>query len=114
MSDCIFCKIVAGEIPCHKVYESDTVLAFRDIDPQAPVHVLVVPKRHFATLNDLSSSEPGVMDGLYWASVQIARELGVADSGYRTLVNCNEEGGQDVFHLHLHLLGGRRMSWPPG
>lgn len=114
MSDCIFCKIIDGKIPCDKVYESDTVLAFRDINPQAPVHVLLVPKPHVATLNDLTSSDQGVMDGLYRAAVQVARELEVAESGYRTLVNCNDEGGQDVFHLHMHLLGGRRMGWPPG
>jgi len=114
MSDCIFCKIVAGEIPADKVYESDTVIAFRDIEPQAPKHLLVIPKRHVATLNDLDEGTVGLVGELYLAAKQVAADEGVAESGYRTLINCNEDGGQDVFHVHLHLMAGRRMGWPPG
>jgi histidine triad (HIT) family protein len=114
MSDCIFCKIVAGEIPADKVYESDTVIAFRDIEPQAPKHLLVIPKQHVATLNDLDEGTVGLVGELYLAAKQVAADEGVAESGYRTLINCNEDGGQDVFHVHLHLMAGRRMGWPPG
>jgi histidine triad (HIT) family protein len=114
MSECIFCKIAAGEIPADRVYESDAVIAFRDIEPQAPKHVLVIPKRHVATLNDLDEDTIGLVGELYLAAKQIAADEGVAESGYRTLINCNEDGGQDVFHVHLHLMAGRRMGWPPG
>ena len=114
MSDCIFCKIVAGEIPADKIYEDDRVLAFRDIDPQAPTHVLIIPKRHIPTLNDLPEADADLVGQLYLAATRVARDLGIAEGGYRTLINCNKEGGQDVFHIHLHLMGGRRMTWPPG
>ena len=114
MSDCIFCKIAAGEIPADKVHEDDQLLAFKDIDPQAPTHILIIPKRHIPTLNDLTEADAPLVGQLYLAATQLARDLGIADSGYRTLINCNKEGGQDVFHIHLHLLGGRRMKWPPG
>ncbi len=114
MADCIFCRIVAGEIPADKVYETGTVVAFRDVNPQAPKHLLVVPKRHIATLNDLDEQTIALVGDMYLAAKQIAADEGFAESGYRTLVNCNEDGGQDVFHVHLHLMAGRRMGWPPG
>ncbi len=114
MTDCIFCKIAAGEIPADKVYEDDQILAFNDINPQAPVHVLIIPKRHVATLNDLTPEDGELIGGLYLAAKKVASDLGVADGGYRTLINCGRDGGQDVFHIHLHLLAGRRMQWPPG
>ncbi len=114
MTECIFCKIAGGEIPAELVHQDDEVLAFRDINPQAPVHVLIVPKRHIATLNDVTPKDAGLIGKLYLVARQLANEMGVADKGYRTLINCNMDGGQDVFHIHLHLLAGRRMGWPPG
>ncbi len=114
MSDCIFCKIVAGDIPANKVYEDDDILGFRDLNPQAPTHVLFIPKRHIATLNDLQLQDAELIGRLFLAARQVAAEEGIAESGYRTLFNCNREGGQEVYHLHLHLLGGRQMTWPPG
>ena len=114
MDDCIFCKIVAGEIPADLVYEDDAVIAFRDLNPQAPTHVLVIPRRHIATLNDLGPDDADIMGRLFLAAREIAAREGFAEAGYRTVVNCNEAGGQSVFHIHLHLLGGRMMHWPPG
>lgn len=114
MVDCIFCKIAAGEIPARIVYDDEHVLAFRDIHPQAPVHVIVIPKRHIRTLNDLGPEDAGLIGQLFLAARQVASDLGVADSGYRTLINCNRDGGQYVFHVHMHLLAGRMMGWPPG
>ena len=114
MQDCLFCRIVSGEIPAQKVLETENVLAFRDIEPQAPTHVLIVPKQHISGPNDLPSTPSGIMDELYGAAASVARREGIADSGYRTVINCNDEGGQLVMHLHLHVLGGRRMAWPPG
>ncbi len=114
MSDCIFCRIVAGEIPADKVYETGTVVAFRDLNPQAPTHLLVVPKQHVATLNELNEETAALVGDVYLAAKQIAVDEGFAEAGYRTLINCNEDGGQDVFHVHLHLMAGRRMGWPPG
>ncbi len=112
--DCLFCKISAGEIPADLVYESDHVVAFRDINPQAPTHVLIIPRKHVATINDLNSDEDGDIGKLFQAAATIAREQGIADDGYRVAMNCNAAAGQTVFHLHLHLLGGRQMNWPPG
>ena len=114
MSDCLFCKFINGEIQPNTVYEDDEVLAFRDINPQAPTHILVVPKRHIATLNDLQSEDGALIGKLYLTAQRIAREEGIDEAGYRTVVNCNEQAGQSVFHIHLHLLGGRAMRWPPG
>lgn len=114
MSDCLFCKFINGEIQPNTVYEDDEVLAFRDIDPQAPTHILVVPKRHIATLNDLQSEDGALIGKLYLTAQRIARQEGIDEAGYRTVVNCNEQAGQSVFHIHLHLLGGRDMRWPPG
>jgi histidine triad (HIT) family protein len=114
MSDCLFCKIINREIPGSIVYEDDRVLAFNDINPQAPTHVLLVPKRHIASLNDLTPDDDRVVGELLRRAGVIARERGIADGGYRTVFNTNRDAGQTVFHVHLHLLGGRPMSWPPG
>lgn len=113
-ADCLFCRIVSGDLDAEVVFESDRVTAFRDVNPQAPVHVLVVPKEHVATLNDLRPEHRELLSDLMLAATRIARDQGVHESGYRLVVNCQEGAGQSVFHLHLHLLGGRRMNWPPG
>ena len=112
--DCLFCKISAGEIPADIVYENENVVAFRDINPQAPTHVLIIPREHIATINELSADDSGVVSKLFLAAAAIARNEGIADDGYRVTMNCNAAAGQTVFHLHLHLLGGRQMTWPPG
>lgn len=112
--NCIFCKMVAGEIQPDIVYEDDAVLAFRDLNPQAPTHVLVVPRKHVATLNDLSDDDAGLLERVFAAAREVARAEGIAERGYRTVFNCNAEAGQSVYHLHLHVLGGRAMKWPPG
>lgn len=114
MSDCIFCRIAAGEIPADVVYEDDLVVGFRDLSPQAPTHVLLIPRKHIATLNDLTPEDDASIARLYTAAVQVAGREGLAERGYRTLINCNADGGQTVFHVHLHLMGGRQMGWPPG
>jgi len=110
--DCVFCRIGRGEISVPFVFENDSVVAFRDINPQAPVHVLVVPRVHVASLND--ARDAAALGQLSLAAAQIARAEGIADSGYRTVINTNADAGQTVFHVHLHLLGGRSMAWPPG
>jgi histidine triad (HIT) family protein len=112
MDDCLFCKMVSGVIKPDVVFENDRVLAFRDIHPQAPVHVLIIPKNHVATANDLTDG--GLAGELLTIVPIIAKQLGIADEGYRIAINCNQHGGQAVYHLHLHLLGGRQMGWPPG
>ncbi len=114
MTDCLFCKMVSGEIAPDTVYEDDDVLAFRDINPQAPVHVLVVPKQHVPTLNDLEPGSAELIGKMTMAAAKVAQQEGIAEQGYRTVINCNAHGGQTVFHIHLHLLGGRVMAWPPG
>ncbi len=114
MSDCLFCKIIAGEIPSTKVYEDDEVLAFEDVNPQAPVHVLVVPKKHIPTLNDMSPDDNVLLGQMFQAAARIARERETHETGYRTVFNVNAGAGQTVFHIHLHVLGGRPMTWPPG
>lgn len=114
MSDCLFCKMVAGEIQPDVVFEDDEVLAFRDVNPQAPVHVLVIPRSHIATTNDLDADNAHLLGKLYLAAKKIAADEGIAESGYRTVINCNAGAGQSVYHIHLHLLGGRPMGWPPG
>ena len=114
MDDCLFCKMASGEIKPDVLYEDDDVLAFRDINPQAPVHILIIPKRHVSTLNDLEERDAGMIGKLFLAAKNVAAQEGIDEAGYRTLINCNEQGGQVVFHIHLHLLGGRRMGWPPG
>jgi histidine triad (HIT) family protein len=114
MGDTIFGKIVRREIPADIVYETDDLLAFRDLNPQAPVHVLFIPKRAIATLNDALASDAELLGKLLLAAADYAKREGFDEEGYRTVVNCNEYGGQTVFHLHVHLLAGRRLTWPPG
>ena len=114
MTECLFCKIIAHEIPASIVYEDDRILAFNDINPQAPTHVLVVPKRHIATLNELSAEDDQTVGELVRRAAAIAKERGISAGGFRTLFNTNREAGQTVFHIHLHVLGGRAMHWPPG
>jgi len=111
---CLFCRIIAGEIPATKVYEDDTLVAFNDINPQAPMHVLIVPRVHVATLNDLGANHDAVVGAMVRRAAAIAAERGYAERGYRTVFNCNADAGQAVFHIHLHVLGGRTMGWPPG
>ncbi|MGD9905649.1 MAG: histidine triad nucleotide-binding protein [Vicinamibacterales bacterium] len=111
---CLFCRIAAGEIPSRKVYEDDAIVAFEDINPQAPMHVLVVPRMHVATVNDLTSAHDGLVGTMLRRAAVIAAERGYAERGYRTVFNCNADAGQTVFHLHLHVLGGRPLAWPPG
>ncbi len=112
MSDCLFCKIAAGEIPAEIVKKTDKFVAFRDISPQAPTHVLVIPTYHVASLND--AKDPDLLGRMLAFARDLARELGIAERGYRVVLNTNPDGGQTVFHLHVHLLGGRVMKWPPG
>ncbi len=114
MAECLFCRMVSGEIVPDVVYEDEDLLAFRDVNPQAPIHVLVIPKRHVATLNDVEVADAELIGRMHLAARHIAREEGIAERGYRTVINCNAEAGQSVFHVHLHLLGGRPMGWPPG
>ena len=114
MSDCLFCKMVSGAIQPDVVYEDDDVLAFRDLNPQAPLHVLVIPKVHIATTNDLDAGNAAVIGKLYLAARQIAMDEGVAEPGYRMVMNCNPGAGQSVYHIHLHVLAGRPLGWPPG
>lgn len=112
--DTIFAKIIRREIPADIVYEDDDVLGFRDVNPQAPVHVLFIPKRPLRTLDDATAGDAELLGRLQLAAAAYAREQGLAGKGYRTVINCNEDGGQTVYHLHVHLLGGRPMHWPPG
>ena len=114
MTDCIFCKIASGEIKTEFVYQDDRVLAFRDLNPQAPTHVLVIPREHIATTNDLDEANAELIGRMTLAAKEVARQEGIAERGYRTVLNCNAEAGQSVFHIHLHVLGGRPMGWPPG
>ncbi|MEK6762079.1 MAG: histidine triad nucleotide-binding protein [Nitrospirota bacterium] len=114
MSDCLFCKIVARTIPATLVYEDDLVVAFDDINPQAPTHTLVIPRKHVTSIAELEDSDVGLLGRLMLAGNMIGKLKGVADSGYRFVINTGEDGGQSVFHLHLHVLGGRHMTWPPG
>lgn len=111
--DCLFCKIVAGEIPARKFYEDDQVLAFDDIGPQAPVHFLVIPKKHISTLNDLSEADKPLAGHILFTAQRLAMERGCAE-GFRLVMNCNDLGGQTVQHIHMHVLGQRQMAWPPG
>jgi histidine triad (HIT) family protein len=111
---CLFCRIIAGEISSKLAYQDDELIAFHDINPQAPVHVLIVPRKHIATLNDVTPEDEPLIGRMHARAAALARQLGVADRGYRAVFNCNSEAGQTVFHIHLHLLGGRPMAWPPG
>ncbi len=114
MTDCIFCKIAGGEVPAKLVHEDDEIVAFHDVNPQAPTHVLVIPRRHIPTLLDAAEGDAGLLGRLQIAAVAIARQLGLDRDGFRLVTNCLEGAGQSVFHIHLHLLGGRRLGWPPG
>jgi len=114
MSDCLFCKILEGKIPAKIIYENTQVLAFRDINPQAPTHVLIIPRKHIASTNDIVPEDASLVGELYLAAKEIARQEGIDGPGYRTVMNCNLAAGQTVYHLHLHLLGGRQLRWPPG
>lgn len=114
MIDCLFCRILDGQIPATLVYEDDRLVVFKDINPQAPLHVLVVPRRHIPTLNDLQASDDGLVGEMVRRAAAIAAERGYDARGYRTVFNCNAEAGQTVWHIHLHLLAGRRLAWPPG
>jgi histidine triad (HIT) family protein len=113
-SNCLFCKILAGDIPADIVYESETAIAFRDINPQASTHVLIIPRKHIATINEIAEEDEAIVGSLYSAAREIATAEGIAEEGYRAVMNCNEGAGQTVFHIHLHLLGGRTLGWPPG
>ncbi|MCK5917595.1 MAG: histidine triad nucleotide-binding protein [Cocleimonas sp.] len=114
MSDCIFCKILSGEIPSKALYEDDDVFAFEDLNPQAPLHVLIIPKTHIETINNLDNHNSAVIGKLYLAAKKIAFDAGYSNEGYRVVMNCGEAAGQTVFHIHLHLLAGRPLNWPPG
>lgn len=112
--DCLFCRIVDGEIPADVVHESESVLAFRDIDPKAPTHVLVIPKRHVGSLGDAEDGDASLLGEIMIAARDVARSEGIAESGFRAVTNTGDDGGQAVPHLHVHVLGGRSLSWPPG
>lgn len=112
--NCLFCKILSGEIPADIVYESDSAIAFRDVNPQAPTHVLVIPRKHIPTINALQAGDQALVGSLYMAAQAVAQQEGIAEQGYRAVMNCNAAAGQTVFHIHLHVLGGRGMGWPPG
>jgi histidine triad (HIT) family protein len=112
--DCLFCKMVDREIEPDIVYEDEQVLAFNDIDPKAPTHILIVPKKHIATLNDIEEADLALIGRLQFTAAKLAKQLGFADNGYRVVMNCNEDGGQSVYHIHMHLMGGRHFTWPAG
>ncbi len=114
MTNCLFCQIINHEIPAKIIYEDDKVVAFDDIHPRAPIHKLIIPRKHIATLNDLNPEDVEISGQLLFTAQQLAKQFDIADSGYRVIMNCNANAGQVVFHIHLHLLGGRLMTWPPG
>jgi len=114
MTGCLFCRIVAGEIPAERVYEDDNLIAIRDINPQAPVHILLLPRKHLASIAEIERADPVLMHAMVVAAAKVATAEGIAERGYRLLTNTGSDGGQAVAHLHFHLLGGRRMGWPPG
>jgi histidine triad (HIT) family protein len=111
---CLFCRIIAGEIPARVVHQDDELVAFEDINPQAPMHVLIVPRRHIATVNELSAADDALVGRMIRQGAAIAAARGFAEGGYRSVLNCNADAGQTVFHVHLHVIGGRKMTWPPG
>lgn len=113
-TDCLFCKFVSGELQANVVLETDKVLAFRDINPQAPTHILIIPRRHISTLNEVTESDAEEIGRLHLVAKELAKEEGFDEDGYRVVMNCNAAAGQTVFHIHLHLLGGRNFTWPPG
>ncbi|MGK0498749.1 MAG: histidine triad (HIT) family protein [Oceanicoccus sp.] len=112
--DCLFCAIAAKDIPAEIVFEDDQVVAFRDVNPQSPVHILIIPKQHISTINDMQVEHKLLVGHMLFSAKKIAAELGFAEDGFRLVMNCNEHGGQTVFHIHLHILGGRVLGWPPG
>jgi histidine triad (HIT) family protein len=112
--DCIFCKIAAGQIPARVAYQDEDLVAFHDLNPQAPTHILIIPRKHIATVNDLGADDAALVGKLFLAARRIAQEQGFAEAGYRLVMNTNRDAGQSVFHIHLHLLAGRSLSWPPG
>jgi len=112
--ECLFCKIASRVIPANIIHQDDTVVAFDDIGPKAPQHKIIIPRKHIATLNDISSEDTLLMGHMMETAVTLAKKLNMADAGYRVVMNCNSGGGQTVFHIHMHLLGGRQMTWPPG
>ena len=114
MSECLFCRMIGGEIPVKPVYEDDDLFVIKDINPQAPLHVLVIPKTHIASLNDLEPGHDALVGSMFRRAASIARDNGYADRGFRTIFNTNREAGQSVFHIHLHVLAGRALAWPPG
>lgn len=114
MDGCLFCKIAAGEIPCKKAYEDDQVLAFYDINPQAPTHVLIIPKKHIESVLELAPTDDALLAHVFRVAQQLAGELGVANDGFRLVFNTGVNGGQTVMHMHMHMLGGRALGWPPG
>ena len=114
MNDCLFCKIIAGDIPSTKVYEDSEILAFRDIEPQAPEHIIIIPKTHISSANELTEENCRVVGNIFAVAAKIAKELGFSKDGYRIVNNCGINGGQTVGHIHFHLLGGRNLGWPPG
>jgi len=114
MIDCVFCKIIAGKLEGEFVYQDDEIVAFRDINPQAPVHILIVPRKHISSLNDVKPEDVPLIGKLAIVAQKIAKEFGVAETGYRLIWNTGENAGQWIYHVHIHLLGGRRMTWPPG
>jgi histidine triad (HIT) family protein len=114
MSDCLFCKIIEGQIPATMVYQDERLVAIRDINPQAPLHALIIPRKHIPTLNDLSPDDDALVGSMFRRAAALAKENGYHDRGYRTVFNTNREAGQSVFHIHLHLLAGRPLTWPPG
>ena len=114
MSDCLFCKIISGEIPTDLVYEDKNVVAFRDINPQAPTHILIISREHIETLNDINQGHGDLLGAMQLTASYLAKEEGIYEEGFRTVFNCNRAAGQTVFHIHLHLLGGRSLVWPPG
>ena len=113
-NDCLFCRIVEKKVPADIVYESDDVIAFKDIEPKAPIHCLIIPKKHISTINDIDGSNSNIIGLMYEAVAQLARSFNVDKEGYRVVMNCNSDGGQTVYHIHLHFLAGRQLSWPPG
>lgn len=114
MSDCLFCRIIAGEIPAGLIHQDEELVAFKDISPQAPLHVLIVPRKHIASLNDLAPDDDALVGSMFRRAAALAKANGYEERGYRTVFNTNREAGQTVFHIHLHLLAGRSLTWPPG
>lgn len=114
MSDCLFCGIIRGDLKGDIVHRDESVVAFRDINPKAPVHILIVPRKHVATLLDLEKADKGLIGDVFFVASQLAKDLGIADDGFRVVINCGAGAGQSVFHVHFHLLGGRSLTWPPG